>query len=81
MGEILRLINKKDKKVRLMLDRVLHSCKKKLFSHEYLPRKSINAISRSSFVVKYVAPIIQAFVDSKFLKWLVSGIQFVTHLW
>ncbi|KAF9086057.1 hypothetical protein BGX27_003276, partial [Mortierella sp. AM989] len=43
-----------NKKVRLMLETLL----------EYLPLKTDNTVSESTFTVKYVAPIIQAYVDS-----------------
>ncbi|KAG0196578.1 hypothetical protein BGX28_009964 [Mortierella sp. GBA30] len=58
VSEILHPLNKKDRRIRLMLETLL----------EYLPRKPIDTISESTFVVKYVAPILQAFVDSEFVK-------------
>ncbi|KAF9282998.1 hypothetical protein BGZ68_005621 [Mortierella alpina] len=58
VSEILQPLNKKDRKIRLMLETLL----------EYLPQKSIKTISESTFIVKYVAPIIQAFLDDEFVK-------------
>ncbi|KAI8602512.1 hypothetical protein EDD21DRAFT_371612, partial [Dissophora ornata] len=43
-----------NKKIRIMLETLL----------EYLPMKTDNTVSESTFTVKYVAPIIQAYVDS-----------------
>ncbi|KAF9176467.1 hypothetical protein BGZ51_000582, partial [Haplosporangium sp. Z 767] len=57
-AEALLPLNKKDRKIRLMLETLL----------EYLPQKPVATISECTFVVKYVAPIIQAFVDSEFVK-------------
>ncbi|KAF9537511.1 hypothetical protein EC957_008063 [Mortierella hygrophila] len=42
-----------NKKIRLMLETLL----------EYLPLKTDNAVSESTFTVKYVAPIVQAYID------------------
>ncbi|KAF9112366.1 hypothetical protein BGX27_003472 [Mortierella sp. AM989] len=43
-----------NKKIRIMLETLL----------EYLPLKTNNKISESTFTVKYVGPIVQAFIDS-----------------
>ncbi|KAF9307625.1 hypothetical protein BG003_000454 [Podila horticola] len=56
--DILYTLPKKDRKIRLMLETLL----------EYLPPKPANSISENTFVAKYVAPIIQAFVDDDVLK-------------
>lgn len=37
-------------------------------SLEYLPLKPVDTISENTFVTKYVAPIIQAFVDDEVVK-------------
>ncbi|KAF9374121.1 hypothetical protein CPB97_000105, partial [Podila verticillata] len=57
-ADILYTLNKKDRKIRLMLETLL----------EYLPLKPVDTISENTFVTKYVAPIIQAFVDDEVVK-------------
>ncbi|GJJ79271.1 hypothetical protein EMPS_11632 [Entomortierella parvispora] len=57
-ADILYALNKKDRKIRLMLETLL----------EYLPLKPDNTISENTFVTKYVAPIIQSFVDDEIVK-------------
>ncbi|KAG0221949.1 hypothetical protein BGW41_006288 [Actinomortierella wolfii] len=53
-ADVLYSLPKKDRKIRLMLETLL----------EYLPSKPAESISESTFVTKYVAPIIQAFMDN-----------------
>ncbi|KAK3841869.1 MAG: hypothetical protein J3R72DRAFT_149783 [Linnemannia gamsii] len=57
-SDVLYTFQKKDRKIRLMLETLL----------EYLPPKPVNSISENTFVTKYVAPIIQAFVDDDVVK-------------
>ncbi|KAG0374472.1 hypothetical protein BGX24_010356, partial [Mortierella sp. AD032] len=57
-SDVLYTLQKKDRKIRLMLETLL----------EYLPPKPVNSISENTFVTKYVAPIIQAFVDGDVVK-------------
>ncbi|KAF9120484.1 hypothetical protein BGX30_003140, partial [Mortierella sp. GBA39] len=53
-ANVLYSLPKKDRKIRLMLETLL----------EYLPSKPVDSISENTFVTKYIAPIIQAFVDN-----------------
>ncbi|KAG0344751.1 hypothetical protein BG004_004192 [Podila humilis] len=57
-ADILYSLNKKDRKIRLMLETLL----------EYLPRKPDKTLSESTFVSKYVVPIIQAFMEDDIVK-------------
>ncbi|KAF9999690.1 hypothetical protein BGZ79_006709 [Entomortierella chlamydospora] len=56
--ELLYSIGKKDRKIRVMLEALM----------EYLPRKPNFTISESTFVVKHVAPIVQAIVDNDVIE-------------
>ncbi|KAF9915938.1 hypothetical protein FBU30_001616 [Linnemannia zychae] len=53
-ADVLYSLPKKDRKIRLMLETLL----------EYLPSKPVDSVSENTFITKYIAPIIQAFVDS-----------------